>query len=1114
MAGVPINDGNEVRSPRYLDLRQGKIVAGRSVPYDAPEEALIAIPDSRKAEGLPFFVKNGDKVETWRLAKDEFDAWIAVKDSGSGEDTEGNLEYKGEWDENTNYVKDNVVGYIGGSFIARKANRGIVPENGAAWGLLAEKGDKGDPGEKGEPGGMGDPGEKGEKGDRGEKGEKGDKGDPGEGTGSTCKKVGKIYDWSESQDIDELTKVGGSTMSVSDGKILLGGGSDSYSNYITLDKFVHADTRWRFTVEYTLNGVGGNGIAIGKIGTSNNFVNSIAGQLSMATGGWAGLYMNKGNFTNVKDFRDDFMMNSPSGTRIRLTFEMNDNVMTFTVESISDPTKRRKLTYTDNLGSTGPLPSSGKWCIWQVGTIGVTIDNIIVESFMNAEPEVCLIGDSKMVGYGIGNGDYKSTLGGLLNASVYSCGGITTADVLSTMAYLDEFIKPKKIILCVGSNDVRFGIPKGQIEANYNSIVADRDNVLHIATIPENSLDQSDLRDFVLAFEDVIDLKETFLTGSMLHGDGIHPNALGYKTIYDVLPGDLKNLCVAGREGKPGRDGEDGSGITVRGAWDAETDYKKGDAVTYDGATYLARQDSKGVTPAEGASWGLLASSPIAVGQSGNTLYSTGIAGTGQGDPTNKSDVFIGVNAGSNAEDVTSSNFIGSNAGNEASDLTASNFIGLHAGYKASGASYSNLIGRKAGYAFAGNNIGKNNIIIGQNISLPNGAEDSINIGGVLFGKGAYKTTTGNPAITPSAEGKIGIGVVNPTEKLEVDGNVKADKFIGSAEGLTGIKTVNGEAVIGEGNINTGNIVSGVASYGNVNGYVTCTPAVTEYEVGQLLAVNFVEPFEEVDNISIDGLPLRPFRDQMGNSRVSVREGTVRLLTVTETSIDIIGQGEFQIRSSGGAAITVYNDVAIIRAGVVHVNSDLEFEYNDLSNIGAIDAEVVTAGRVISQTPGTFFVAPDWRNRTQIYSDESVSRNYLTVSVDNMHEGYLEVNKGHDYDPNLPGRLEFPLINSISQSNLYSCFRVRFNAPFDEIYTDIRGFPERIFEGDIIDVYSSKTDAFCVRVGNADERLYIPTKTPASSTAAGATGEMSYDEDYIYVCVAKNTWKRAALATW
>lgn len=37
---------------------------------------------------------------------------------------------------------------------------------------------------------------------------------------------------------------------------------------------------------------------------------------------------------------------------------------------------------------------------------------------------------------------------------------------------------------------------------------------------------------------------------------------------------------------------------------------------------------------------------------------------------------------------------------------------------------------------------------------------------------------------------------------------------------------------------------------------------------------------------------------------------------------------------------------------------------------------------------------------------------------------------------------------------------------------------------------------------------------PASSSASGTAGEMAYDSAYLYVAVATNTWKRAALSTW
>lgn len=37
---------------------------------------------------------------------------------------------------------------------------------------------------------------------------------------------------------------------------------------------------------------------------------------------------------------------------------------------------------------------------------------------------------------------------------------------------------------------------------------------------------------------------------------------------------------------------------------------------------------------------------------------------------------------------------------------------------------------------------------------------------------------------------------------------------------------------------------------------------------------------------------------------------------------------------------------------------------------------------------------------------------------------------------------------------------------------------------------------------------------PASATASGTTGAIAWDNDYVYVCVATNTWKRSPLATW
>lgn len=45
-------------------------------------------------------------------------------------------------------------------------------------------------------------------------------------------------------------------------------------------------------------------------------------------------------------------------------------------------------------------------------------------------------------------------------------------------------------------------------------------------------------------------------------------------------------------------------------------------------------------------------------------------------------------------------------------------------------------------------------------------------------------------------------------------------------------------------------------------------------------------------------------------------------------------------------------------------------------------------------------------------------------------------------------------------------------------------------------------------------RISALNTAPASASATGTLGEIRYDADYMYVCVATNTWKRSPLTTW
>jgi len=138
---------------------------------------------------------------------------------------------------------------------------------------------------------------------------------------------------------------------------------------------------------------------------------------------------------------------------------------------------------------------------------------------------------------------------------------------------------------------------------------------------------------------------------------------------------------------------------------------------------------------------------------------------------------FIGEDAGENSKNIQYSNFIGFQAGLQASSSIGSNFIGYSAGSDVT-SSYSTLIGYRTGYNNSLNrSIGSNNVIIGSNITLEKDRKDSINLGGIIFATGSYSTTSGNP-FSGSANGRIGINVVNPQYTLDVSGSLKVTSSV------------------------------------------------------------------------------------------------------------------------------------------------------------------------------------------------------------------------------------------------------------------------------------------------------------------------------------------------
>ena len=148
-----------------------------------------------------------------------------------------------------------------------------------------------------------------------------------------------------------------------------------------------------------------------------------------------------------------------------------------------------------------------------------------------------------------------------------------------------------------------------------------------------------------------------------------------------------------------------------------------GQVLTTDGSGNLSWADGSG-----GNNGG---SSAISVGSSGNTLYSSGLSGTGQDGSNN---IFFGNYAGQDAAYASNSNFFGTSAGYGASSASYSNFFGQSAGQDAAYASNSNFFGTSAGN---GATSASNSNFLGSNAGQ--GATDAIysNFLGSNAGQGA-----------------------------------------------------------------------------------------------------------------------------------------------------------------------------------------------------------------------------------------------------------------------------------------------------------------------------------------------------------------------------------------
>lgn len=188
-------------------------------------------------------------------------------------------------------------------------------------------------------------------------------------------------------------------------------------------------------------------------------------------------------------------------------------------------------------------------------------------------------------------------------------------------------------------------------------------------------------------------------------------------------------------------------------------------------------------------------------GDAANTLWETVAIGkeAGKSAANTQAAIMIGDSSGQSSSGADYGIFLGDHAGHQTTGSNRSVMIGEYAGQNTSGTDYSIFLGTRTGQRIGtGASPGSNNLIIGNNITVPGESTGRMNIGGVLFGSGLNKANDfGNPRLlTETGAGRIGINRVNPSASLHVVGTTILEGGITLSGSINSDVTINGDLYV------------------------------------------------------------------------------------------------------------------------------------------------------------------------------------------------------------------------------------------------------------------------------------------------------------------------------
>ena len=184
----------------------------------------------------------------------------------------------------------------------------------------------------------------------------------------------------------------------------------------------------------------------------------------------------------------------------------------------------------------------------------------------------------------------------------------------------------------------------------------------------------------------------------------------------------------------------------------------------------------------------------------------------------------------------------------------------------------------------------------------------------------------------------------------------------------------------------------------------------------------------------------------------------------------------------------------------------------DASTSGFFVAPIAanTAGNVVTYNTATKELT--YSNTISINGNINITRDGTATFTSSSGYAYITGDNGID-------------LSHIPTSGLYtdihSTLVVEDNNILLSAQDQILGYRSRIsVSSEVLELEANSTiriTAPNVSIGNINTSgnlITANTYVPSANNSAGSAGQITWDGDYVYVCVATDTWKRANLSTW